>query len=441
MLSTSEAARMLGISQRRVTSLIESGQLKAERIGRTWAVDETSVANRLASKPKPGRPSKDAASGQVRAYTLMCRNDRVLEFSYHHGAKRVVKLGKTYAVELAPIGACVSVGRVSELSLDSWISDRYIPSNRIGVDGILRRAGVSDTSELLFKSLGLNLTDQYWFKPQGVELDWHGINYFENPYVSDRDGIGPGSGTPGMLEKWWELKDGKSFLVKAGSHGEREPYAEVLATRMYERLLQPRDYVAYSLEVREGKPYSVCPSFIASDMQLVPLRDVFSCYAKPTGEPYDYKRYVRICDDLGIEGIERHLAKTIVCDFLDANIDRHDLNLGLIRNVDTLRFIGPAPLFDNGRCFYFEAQRRSDLGNGIYFHASHPFSEYPTAQLALVDDCSWFDEACLDGFDDEIRDVLSQNELLPEWFAESATMQFAQQLERVIEAKHERGYR
>lgn len=131
----------------------------------------------------------------------------------------------------------------------------------------------------------------------------------------------------------------------------------------------------------------------------------------------------------------------IVCDFLSCNTDRHDLNLGLLRNVDTLEFVGVAPLFDNGRCFYFDAQRPSDLGEGIYFHTSRPFSEYPTVQLSLVDDYGWFDEDRLQGFTDEIASILGQNELLPDWFGERAAMQFSRQLDRVIEAKRERGYR
>lgn len=441
MLSTAEAAAMLNVTQRRVTSLIESNKLKAERVGKTWVVDEESVKQRISSKPKPGRPSKSVNQDSMRTYTLMCRNDRVLDFAYDHEKKQVAKIGERVAAELAPVGASYSFGHVSEFSLGSWISDRYIPSNRINFTDILRRAGVADASELLFKTFGLNLTDQYWFKPEGAELDWHAINYFENAYEGDRDGGGPGSGTPGMLEKWWEWRDGTNVLIKAGSNGEREPFAEVLAARMYESLLEPADFVPYSLETIDGKPHSTCPGFVAPDMQLVTLRDVFACYAKPTGEPYEYRDYVRICNNLGIEEIEQDLAKMIVCDFLSCNTDRHDLNLGLLRNVDTLEFVGVAPLFDNGRCFYFDAQRPSDLGEGIYFHTSRPFSEYPTVQLSLVDDYGWFDEDRLQGFTDEIASILGQNELLPDWFGERAAMQFSRQLDRVIEAKRERGYR
>ncbi len=438
MLSTSEAAKVLGVSKRRVRSLIDGGQLKAERVGSTWAIEEDSVAARAASKPKAGRPSAFSDPENSR-YTLMCRNDEVLDFIYNHATKQVLKVDNPKALELAPIGACYSPEKVSAQTLGSWISERYIPTNRIGLTHVLREAGVADPAELMFKSLGLNLTDQYWFKPAGMaDLDWCKINYFENPYTGDRHGTGPGSGTPGMLEKWWEWRDGMSYLIKAGSHGEREPFAEVAASKMYERVLDPGDFVSYEIEYIDGKPHSVCPSFVEPNMQLVTLRDIFSCYAKPTGEPYDARRLISICEKLGVENARQQLSKLIVCDFLDANIDRHDMNLGLLRNVDTLKFESMAPIFDNGRCFFFEAQRKSDFGGGIFFHTSHPFSEYPSVQLALVYDYSWFDENALDGLAEEIEEILSQNELAPKWFGKAASNQFERQLDRVIEAKRER---
>ena len=39
-LSSSEAARMLGVTPRRVTELVRSGLLVAERNGRSWEIDE-----------------------------------------------------------------------------------------------------------------------------------------------------------------------------------------------------------------------------------------------------------------------------------------------------------------------------------------------------------------------------------------------------------------
>ena len=43
-------------------------------------------------------------------------------------------------------------------------------------------------------------------------------------------------------------------------------------------------------------------------------------------------------------------------DFLLTNTDRHLLNLGVLRNPDTLEFIKPAPIFDTGNAMFFNTK-------------------------------------------------------------------------------------
>ncbi len=437
-ITSAEAARLLGVSERRVVALIHSGDLEAQKFGRSWAVSEESVRSRLANGTMSGRPPYGQKKRDlIQTYTLMNKNDAVLHFVFDSESKRVVKIEADEQVIASPIGACRGIGKPTAAQLTSWITDRYIPENRIGLREILAKTGCKDPAELLFQTFGQNLTDQYWFRPEGSNLDWNEINYFHNPYVGNVNEKGPGSGTPGMLPKWWEQRDGKNFLIKGSGQGEREPFVELLASRLYKRLLEPQDFVTYSIEKYEGKPHSVCENFITEHTQLVPLREVMSCFRRPQSEPYNYAEYIEVCNELGVADIERQLAKMIVCDFLTANIDRHDMNLGLIRDSETLQFVGVAPLFDNGRGFYYSAQRESDFGSRPFFHTSHPFSEYPSSQLALVHDYSWFDARKLDGFEDEIVEILSKNELLPTWFPRAAAKQFEIQLERVIEAQEE----
>ena len=47
----------------------------------------------------------------------------------------------------------------------------------------------------------------------------------------------------------------------------------------------------------------------------------------------------------------------VLSDFLFTNTDRHLLNLGVLRDVKTLQFVKPAPLFDTGNSMFY---------NGIY---------------------------------------------------------------------------
>ena len=57
MFSVSEAAQQLGVSGARVRAMIDAGIIEAVKVGRTWAVSESSVQQRLRDGSHPGRPS------------------------------------------------------------------------------------------------------------------------------------------------------------------------------------------------------------------------------------------------------------------------------------------------------------------------------------------------------------------------------------------------
>lgn len=58
MLTTTEAAALLGVSRPRVLTLIHLGTLEAKKHGRDWQVDEASVEAYKTSPRKAGRKSK-----------------------------------------------------------------------------------------------------------------------------------------------------------------------------------------------------------------------------------------------------------------------------------------------------------------------------------------------------------------------------------------------
>ena len=62
MLSTKEAATRLGVSEPRVRAMLNKHVLEGTKIGRTWAVSEQSVENRMHTRPSAGRPRKDSST-------------------------------------------------------------------------------------------------------------------------------------------------------------------------------------------------------------------------------------------------------------------------------------------------------------------------------------------------------------------------------------------
>ena len=60
LLSVAEAAEMLGVHRTRINQLIDSGDLPATRIGRSYVIREADL-EKVKDRPAPGRPPKDAA--------------------------------------------------------------------------------------------------------------------------------------------------------------------------------------------------------------------------------------------------------------------------------------------------------------------------------------------------------------------------------------------
>ena len=454
MLTTQEAARILGVSGRRVTALIQSGDLEAQKFGRSWAITESSVHDLAARERKTGRPKMGERNpDNLERYTLMNREHAVLDFTYNRRTREVGDLAMREGLDWKPLGIGLIEKRPNRFDLASWIRTRSIPDLRPHLPQALKSAQVGNASDLMFSSLGLNLSDQYWFKPVDHPIAWADVNYFENGYeeslgqallvgatvnLSAQPTFSPDAATGGALAKAWTRHDGVDCLIKGGTGSEnREPYNELLATKMLGRLLGEGEFVPYSLVERMGRVFSSCPTMTDAATELVPAADVLCAFGVTEGRDA-YRGYLDACRTLGVDNIERSVAKMIVADYLMMNFDRHTFNFGLMRNAETLDGYRAAPLFDNG-CGFCARATLGELQHGRYLWESHPFNPYPSQQLALVDDFSWYDPAALDGFEADIAEVLGANPHMTREFIEAVQRQFARQLETVNDVAAEHG--
>lgn len=57
LLTTSEAAEILGVTRWRISQLIQSGKLKAEKFGQIYLIKESDL-DAVSVRPKAGRPPK-----------------------------------------------------------------------------------------------------------------------------------------------------------------------------------------------------------------------------------------------------------------------------------------------------------------------------------------------------------------------------------------------
>lgn len=277
--------------------------------------------------------------------------------------------------------------------------------------------------------MGLSLSDQYWVRSAGSSLRWEDVNFFDNEFdgqlglltlgslssftraVLDSSPLNPNSSLGGNLKKAWERRDGAPWLVKAGSAPyEQEPANELIATMLYKRVLQPGDYVPYSLEMRDGRSYSVCPDLVSRDECLVSAWDIINARKRARSQS-PWLHLLESYAGLGLADAELQLTKMLVCDYILANRDRHWNNLGVVFDAATMRAKRVAPIYDSGSSLWnnvFELSVPAD-----YWYRLLPLMRerarriLPEDQLALMRDFSWLDVSALDGFADDVREVLS----------------------------------
>ncbi|MEF9876317.1 MAG: excisionase family DNA-binding protein [Gordonibacter sp.] len=419
-LTVDEAAERLGVGRARIYQLIRCGGLSAEKVAKIWLVDDQSVEARRAAAPKVGRPIKSKSTKTtVKTYTLMNRTHEVLTFCYDDTVRIFSDAGEIVDAQRAPFGLVSPRGRsVSAKALEYWWKHRSIPRTRKGLESKLAQLGLEAAAQIPFKSLGLSLSDQYWVRPQDCVVEWSDINYFENDFTELSDegdwlaDVGldsPDNTSEGELPKKWICKGGKRVLLKGGTVLGQEPYNEVVATKLFERVLELDEYVPYRLRAGKGDPACQCECFVSSVEEYVPAYYVRQLMRQPNHRS-DYQHYLDCCAELGVDEVDLALSKMIVCDDILGNTDRHWRNFGIVRNVETLE-CRIAPLFDTGTSLWCKATLGS-FQAGDFSFATKPFYEDANRQLRLVNDYSWFDPDALDGFADEVAGVLAENPAL-----------------------------
>lgn len=416
IITVVETAKMLGVSPSRVYQLIEQGAISAERIGRTWLVDDASVQERAKHPVSAGRPKIHPPSNET-TFSLMNRTRPVLEFRYDEESGSFGEIISIDDPQRAPLGIVSARGtKASTKALRYWWAHRAIPATRAGLDARLRELGIDDPSRLPFKSLGLSLSDQYWVRPKDSAIRWEDINYFHNGFDLEGDswlsGVGlrsPDNTSEGELPKRWVLEDGRRVLLKGAGPLGQEPYNEVAATTLFRRLLPTESYVPYEVQLADAGPVSACRCFLRDDEEYIPAYYVRQIARQPNHHS-DYRHMVECLTKLGVSDAEARLSQMIVCDDILGNFDRHYRNFGVVRNVETLE-CRMAPLFDSGSCLWCNTPTDALL-RGSWKFSTKPFHEDANRQLRLVDDYSWFDPAALEGFVDEVVAILGENPVL-----------------------------
>lgn len=249
-----------------------------------------------------------------------------------------------------------------------WWKYRRLPDSRPHITELLRKQNVSSSSALLRKNLGLSLDDCYWLCPAELPLQWDDVNLFREAekvlsksftdYASGMEYI-PRAGTTGNMPKDAMYDNGCWYLHKYSSDDGQQTVNEKFPEQIHQSQAFT-NYVRYQLiEDDNGLfTHSVCPYFTDEHTELIPAFYLLSSESRKNDES-EFEQYIRLCKKHGIDEdtIRNFMDYQTAVDFLITNTDRHFRNFGILRNPDTLEFIGPAPIFDNGNSMFFTNSR------------------------------------------------------------------------------------
>lgn len=352
----------------------------------------------------------------MKQYILMHKNIPVADIELDEASSAISAIGHIYEAPHVPLGISVKKGMIDRSALNEWWRGRAIPASRAGIKNALAELNVSTTQKLLEKCLGLSLSDQYWICPAGSGIQWSQVNFFDNPFSEDMGNIlfgqgsssdhmslmSPDNTSDGWLKKKWKIIDGKRCLIKGGSGAtQQEPYNEVLAGKIMERLGIP--HVPYTLLTEDEYPYSVCEDFITPQTELISAWYVMQT-EKKLNHVSIYHHYLDCCEKLGIPGMKEALDRMMVLDYLIANEDRHQNNFGVVRNAETLEYLGAAPIFDSGTSLWFD-KPISMIGAKAKISCK-PFKNNHEEQIKLVSSFDWLNLNALYDIDEELRELM-----------------------------------
>lgn len=237
--------------------------------------------------------------------------------------------------------------RISNAEL--WLESRAIDSHRANsrlLKKALRLAEKDDVSTVVHVN-GATITDNYWVRPIDSALTYVDVR-FDNDYFSNlalkgtydsfnRAANSKHSRTPeltnvGSFEKCWKLRDGKWWMFKRANHNEL--FSELFVFELGKALNMNMAHY----ERGQG----VIKSLDFTDSAKVNFEPASTFM----GDNEDYEDVIselqKICPEAMVDYVKMIFLDTIV-----ANPDRHTNNFGLLRDVNTGKFIGFAPNFDN----------------------------------------------------------------------------------------------
>lgn len=328
-------------------------------------------------------------------FTMMHKTYPVLDFE--------IKLNKIHSIirihneERIPLNL---INHLDEERLEKWIQKRFIPDQRLNFRNLYKEVYRKNFWSILKYSGGFNLSDQYWFREDEMNISWEKNNYFTNPFSYDignyliigqpidRESviISPDLFTNGNNPKTWRMKNEERFLLKGSMY--KNGYdcinEKIIADYINALNIPFTSCPETTLTKIKDEVFCCSKNFITKNTELIPAHYITE-YNKKNETTHLYHHLEDMCKELKIPNTKPFLNTMLALDSITCQSDRHLGNFGFIRNVDTLEFIGPAPLYDNGNCLWFKDDLEY-IGNSLFDINCKPFAHFHKDQDRFIDD-------------------------------------------------------
>lgn len=296
-------------------------------------------------------------------YILMHKNDKCGTILFDENIGRITEYHDDRN------GLSPYLGNCDIKKIQKWWEMRAVPASRATMQQVINNANCLNTEVYLAKNLGLSMTDTYWIKPSGIDLSFNNVKFANLAAYShgkipyhNATSYDPNASLGGQMEKYWDLMHKTPILVKESykCYGQQS-INEVFASIVHSRQPSNVEFVRYTAEMTEDRGVQCkCPAFTSENIELLSAYEMVESRKIQNSQAL-YDEYINICVENGIDynQIQEFMDYQTMTDFLITNTDEHLLNFGVLRDPNTMKLIGPAPIFDSGNSMFYSDGRKT----------------------------------------------------------------------------------
>lgn len=296
-------------------------------------------------------------------YILMHKNDKCGTILFDENIGRITEYHDDRN------GLSPYLGNCDIKKIQKWWEMRAVPASRATMQQVINNANCLNTEVYLAKNLGLSMTDTYWIKPSGIDLSFDNVKFANLAAYShgkipyhNATSYDPNASLGGQMEKYWDLMHKTPILVKESyKYYGQQSINEVFASIVHSRQPSNVEFVGYTAEMTEDRGVQCkCPAFTSENIELLSAYEMVESRKIQNSQAL-YDEYINICVENGIDynQIQEFMDYQTMTDFLITNTDEHLLNFGVLRDPNTMKLIGPAPIFDSGNSMFYSDGRKT----------------------------------------------------------------------------------